>query len=405
MATLPKKYDADEIGRHLAEARKSHPEPVSFDGYEIDQVQAILIGVVEFHREVPDADRRGIVWNAVVEAAKKPTVSGEVLRLALRNAESSYLRQSLEEYVVASNITLPLTTPRVARRVDGCTVTISPGLPKWFRRTDVSRELDRLTKIETSRFASVRVRLMARTDAAAVSKGLDAVDYLRACWNLRLNQPLLSRSTSPLPVPVNRIRIGPVYTLHTPSGKLRTERVWFDPPHEQHEGNERFSEPWSELEVIERWIRGRVDSSSYGDALKLLLVRYGRALDSANYELSFNRLWSVLEHLTGTIRADYDALIKRASFLYEDVRHARLVLEQLRDMRNGLVHQNYTRPRMELYLFQAKQFVEEMLLFHFRNSTRFRSLAEAAEYLAFPPDKELLARRAVLYRRAARFRS
>lgn len=129
--------------------------------------------------------------------------------------------------------------------------------------------------------------------------------------------------------------------------------------------------------------------------------RYTRALDEADSAIAFTRLWGVLELLTGTT-GKYDLLVDRVAFLSEDGdrRFITLLLEHLRDVRNGLVHTDESRSNVTTYLDQLKWMTELMLRYHLRNGKQYKTLSCAAQYLDTPTDRTLLARRLREYRRA-----
>jgi len=88
----------------------------------------------------------------------------------------------------------------------------------------------------------------------------------------------------------------------------------------------------------------------------------------------------------------------------KDRRFVRLLLEHLRDVRNRLVHAAEVRSNMEIYLYQLKGIAELMIRYHLRRGNRYTSLANAAEYLDTPVDRQILKQRIRDYRRVLRER-
>ena len=95
---------------------------------------------------------------------------------------------------------------------------------------------------------------------------------------------------------------------------------------------------------MEQTLRRRVKRLRYGPDLRKQLVNYVRALDYVDYDASFNRLWAVMEHLSASV-GKHGRIAKRVSFLYDpaELRYIRLIVEHLRDVRNGLVHDSRAR--------------------------------------------------------------
>ncbi len=249
--------------------------------------------------------------------------------------------------------------------------------------------------------------MRARTEAAAFNEALETLDFLRGVWNFWINSGVSMRHSSGPRKPVNPILLGPTQTLHRPSGALATDVFWCQPQHEQFDTVYSPLAKLAKISTFESKVRARLGEISYGRNLRNLLVRYVRALDSVDYYVAFNRLWSVLEHLTAAV-GDYKALINRVVFLYshQDRAYLRLLMEHLRDVRNGIVHMDELRGPMETYLFQLKSLgVEPVVRFHLAQGKRFSSLNAAGQFLDLPTDPELLRERVQSFRLALRFQT
>jgi hypothetical protein len=205
-------------------------------------------------------------------------------------------------------------------------------------------------------------------------------------------------------MPVNRILLGPVHSLHHPNGSLATETFWYQPRHQQFDKLYDLAVKWAQIGEWEYKVRRRLERIQYRDELQDLFIRYTRALDVSDYDVSFNKLWGVLEHLVSAV-GNYSDLINRVLFLYDasEREYVRLLLEHLRDVRNGLVHMDEARGAMETYLYQLKWFVEALVRFHLSRSSEFSSLSTAGQFLDLPTNTEILKARIETLRKALRF--
>lgn len=403
------KYDLTELARRAEAVRLNAPgEPAQFRGFDIDNVQSILESCVGFHRDLPEADRRGRIWEALVNAAKGGVVTAASLESALQDAERLYLQRPLVPYVMATSLTLQHIPTLKRRVISERSLTFTAGLPQRFRRDTIQAELDQHTHVRwLARFTTVRVHVWARTENAAFNEALEALDFLRGVWNYWINSGVSMRHSNGPRKPVNPILLGPTQTLHRPSGALATDVFWYQLQHEQFDTVYSPMAKWAKITAFESKVRHRLAEISYERDLRNLLVRYARALDSVDYHVAFNRLWSVLEHLAGAV-GDYKALINRVAFLYhhQDRAYVRLLMEHLRDVRNGIVHMDEFRGPMETYLFQLKSFgVEPIVRFHLAQGRRFSSLNTAGQFLDLPTDPELLRERVQSYGLALRFQT
>ena len=233
---------------------------------------------------------------------------------------------------------------------------------------------------------------------------LEALDYIRGLWNFSLNRRTDWRFQSgPVYQPVNDIRLAQVHTLHDLQGQPIDDSYWFEPffVPARMPPNQRLG--WPAIRREERQIRAAVKRSNYPDDIRCAFIRYTRALDTPDFESSYLKLWSLLEFLSGTVNGRNEDLIRRCVFLYEDRELARQVLEHLRDRRNVNVHAGRASYQLESLVFQAKRFVERLMVFHLVNGKKFRSIADAGTYLDLSTDPDMLRERAARYKMALRF--
>lgn len=409
MATIDeKKYDLARLAALIAEIRIPHPsdpDGIAFSGFEFGNIQSILETCVQFNKEVAEGDRHHLIWAAIVAAARNKRLDAAALKRGVHSAESEYLKKPLQEYILVSSLSCYGLPNHFQRRVNGVALAVSRSLPSRFKRAVTTKMSRQLGVDQPTNFVNVRAHLTARTDSAAVDHGLFAIDLLRGIWNFALNERTMTRRSSGMTrEPVNQIRPGPIHTLHRNSGELVTDTPWLDSDLPLIPPSRDLGKQWPDIQRAEYRIRGRLHRSPYGEDLKALLVKYGQALDHRDYDVAFNKLWSVLEHLTGTVGSSYSTLVSRASFIAADHQYAKLILEHLRDVRNRIVHHSVSLGGMESYLYQLKRFVEGLFRFHFAYGPQFGSLGNAAEFLDLPKDESALQRRIALYSRALRYR-
>jgi hypothetical protein len=236
--------------------------------------------------------------------------------------------------------------------------------------------------------ASASVR--ARSPDEAAERGLEALDLLRAYWNLELNRAQTWRVSMGRPRPVNKILLSPFHTVHDSRGDLATESFWYEPgyvaPDTVFFSEKRFD---MALAFAQRGRRS-LEKSSYREDLRAALIRYVRALDSADLHGTFLRLWGLLEFLTDSTNDGSKTTIRRAAFLFRDRERSRLVLSYLATFRNRFVHAGSQSGEIESLVFQLKRFVDQLISFHLLNSLRFDSRSEAAQFLNLPVDPSKL---------------
>jgi hypothetical protein len=407
MTRLDKRYDFDALARAVTAARVSGlAEPPRFEGFQIEEVRSVMDSAVDFPTDVPEADRRSLLWKGLVRAAETPSITGDSLRLAIRDVEAEYLRQRRTEFVIATSISLQHFSALRRASVHGELLVFSRRLPSTFSRVEIQQTLSEHTAISTAdRFTAVRIPVVSRTAAGAFESAMNRLDLWRALWNLTLNRRALLRRSSGARVPVNLVRVGPVHTLHSKNGKLASQQFWYEPEHLQWKDCAALENEYLSLKAAERRHVRKLARSQYRADLDALLIRYVRALDVPDYDIAFNRLWGVFEGLGGSV-GNYDRLINRTISIYanDPDNFSRQVFEHLRDVRNGIVHEDRAGGEMETYLYQLKRTVEDFFRFHLGRGLEFRSLALATEFLDLPADPAVLRDQIGLRRRALQFR-
>jgi hypothetical protein len=247
--------------------------------------------------------------------------------------------------------------------------------------------------------------LKSRSNAEAVKVALDELDYMRAIWNFVNN-----RGDFGLPGklrPINRIRLGQVHTLHDRAGNVVDPLYgdyWYEPNYVYEESSRSIASSWTIIKTDAQKISRRIERCGYSSDLVRAFLRYGRALDNPDFESVFLKLWSLLEFLTSS-RDDYNLLVRRVTFLFEDAALVTQILRHLRERRNDFVHSAVETDRTRTLVFQIKPFVERMMRFHITSGLKFKDREDAMGYLDLPKDPEEIRKKIKRHRMALVFRT
>jgi len=136
------------------------------------------------------------------------------------------------------------------------------------------------------------------------------------------------------------------------------------------------------------------------------ITDYGIALDSINWKTTFLNLWSILEQLTFTNPNEgYQTTIDRVSFLCKKQDYNRIVLEQLRKLRNSFTHGNQSAENeiLENIIYQLKQYVEILLEFHLKMGSKFKNSEEVRNFLSLPYNLHDIKEKIILLQLAKNF--
>lgn len=357
--------------------------------------------MLKFPPAAADVDVETLVWRALSHVGKELTP--ETLLRALNKALDDKLAVRETEYFLLTSLSLdPEGMPR-RQTVLNCDIALrQDGYPrKFISREAVVKQHNLPIQNTPHNYCTLVARTRAKSDNSAFHKTMRGIDLLRALLCLMANSRMQFSFGSPALDPINAIRTGSRHTVHTGDGSSARDGLWYEPNFTPTKPF-RFEKPDVAVKHF-RWALRRIESSAYKEPLISSLLRFVRALDQADPNTAFLRLWSALEALTTPEVADYDKLIRRSSFLFKDHAYHRQVLEHLRSYRNANVHAGEESENARIHCFQLQMYFVNVAWFFIRNGTRFASLDEAGQFLDLPPDPTELRRRLITIKHAIKF--
>jgi hypothetical protein len=393
------KYDLGLLASHLERSRRG----AGLEAFAYEEIRTILLTAFPFSGSVPDGQKGRILDDGLAQVAKSGKITKQKLEQAIRRAEQKYQRLKPFPAVLVASVSLfpPLAVRN--RRVASGKITISRTMPKKYR---LERERSELRvpapdQVQTD-YAVVRVKATGRSNPEAFENALWFLDLRRSYWNFHTNRRTLLRMSA-VAEPINRYRLGRVHTLHKPTGESLVSAYWYEPTFKAVTRKRLTNSEWRGLTSAEMRLQRCLNAHPYRRVVEDALVRYCRALDTADFESAFLKLWSLMEHLTDAGAQNYDTVVNRVLFLFSDRDFTRNLVEHLRDQRNSIIHDSGTETDTERLTFQAKRFVEVLLRFHLYFGRRYNSLPEAGAFLGQPTTKDALERRIRRARQAIRF--
>lgn len=375
----------------------------SYTGLELDECLPTIQSMLQFPAAAAEVDVETLVWRALSQVGKELTP--DALLRALNRALDDKLAVRETDYVLLTSLSIdPHGLPR-KQKVLHCEIELRPNdYPRKFISREEVLKQHRVSTADTPpNYCRLVAKVRAKSDNSAFHKTMQAVDLLRALLCLMANSRMQFTHGSPSLDPINAIRTGSRHTVHLSDGTSSRDGLWYEPnftPAKPY----KFQKPKVAVENL-RWALRLIKSSNYQQPLIASLLRFVRALDQADPNTAFLRLWSALEGLTTPGVADYDKLIRRSAFLFKDHTYHQQVLEHLRSYRNANVHAGEESENARIHCFQLQMYFVNVAWFYIRNSTHFSSLEEAGQFLDLPPDPAELRRRLVFIKRAIKFTS
>jgi len=351
------------------EAKQVEPGgKVSFSGFEFYGALGLLEDCVDFHPEIPQSEVRGLVWGSLVECARSGKITADRFLPVAKKQELGLLRRKKRRYVVITSLSASPSLELHGSRSFRASITLPVRLPRRFeaeRTRIMKRARQSLHASPPEKYRPVRISAMARSMDEAADVALRAFDTLRGIWNLARNLARGQRETvSGKRKPVNGFLLGPVHTVHLPSGAIERERWWYEPDYcggiSPVGPDERLEKA---IHSVQRYILKRLSKISYRSDLEEMIRRYNESLDERSWETAFLKLWYVLE--LGTDKPKYFTdVTRRVASLFRDWEWHRAVLNDLRERRNSMIHRAESFETIERLLYSLKEYAERLVLFH-----------------------------------------
>jgi hypothetical protein len=331
---------------------------------------------------------------------KRGAITKARLLAELDRRSRKFLAQSPQPFVLLAPLSFRYFPGLHRKVVGGWSLTFSDGSPQRFRRDHVPPHVWSKYDDAHLRMAHVRVSGMARTISEAQEVAMERLDCLRGIWNFVLNRLVWSELTSDQDRAINKIKTGPVYTVHRPDGSSAADVWWYEIVPTKDPFSVDLSGKWQQIERVSASVRAAISETKLGPDLRKLFVRYCRALDGIDHDVTILHLWGILETLTATGSERYDTTIQRVRFCYGDEPLPWYVLELLRERRNRIAHAGMGGSDARTAALQLHRYVAALLTFAIQVSGRFTSLEEFGQFLSMPSDAAKL-RNEIAMRRAA----
>ena len=364
-----------------------------FEGFEFDECYSVLNNVIECSKEMPDDEKQIIVRKALMSAGAKGVITADIIKHELEQLELIYLKQPQKRFVFCTSLSVNPSIKLKTTKFQNAHIQFAYKLPDKYAK-HASKHL-KIAKSSLSTnppddYISAMISIYGRTPLDAANRAFEVIDLLRGIWNFDINRRQYMRKSYGNREPVNKIILGPLHTLHLPTGELATEMWWYDPDYQKAQKSSDLKEHLDHMYKTEKKARDLLSTHNYRNLLEWGIKEYCRALDHRNWSTSFLKLWSVLEVLTSTEKANYKVTIKRAAFAWADAEYHMEVLNHLRHLRNSFVHENKNSNDVETHVYQLKRYVEALIKFHFARGRIFTSLKQVSEFMDLPTNTEIL---------------
>jgi hypothetical protein len=359
-----------QILHHIAAALEECklPSGKGFRGIALDYFMPLMMDMPYLREIRAESDQEFICRSAAFKAAQE-TITAETLDQAIAEGAAAFRAKVSTPFAVLT--TLSVRLPRTLHRTLGpWDLALQASIPEGFEN-DCSPQATSLATLRLrSRGPWVVIRGSGRSAEEMAHRGMDALDVIRGAWNLGINSSLLIDLYGYTQGPINKIRLGPLHTLHEPEGKLLPNFWMFDPAPSGLDSLGQGTADWDAALSMETRIEPIHQQTGIAHFFQDALGRYARALDDGSSELVFVRLSGLLERLLGTW-SDRD-MFRRIRAVSQDPIDLAL-LESMRNQRHESVHHGDDSPRRHSSVLVVHRYVLGLFELFVQRHASFKS--------------------------------
>jgi hypothetical protein len=398
--TWKKKASPEAVLSEIEASRTPNPNGQSYSltGYEPLISSIILESMLHFPDHILRTEWPRIVFKALCTATAPLTKESFIKAAAQITSELS--ARPIEQYRVLTAISISPTALPHKFKWGECTIAVyASDYPKKFKqRADALNVLHKFVDDTPHSYSRLVISVSAKSAQQAVSKALINLNDFRAALNFYANYQF-EYDGKPLH-PVNRVRLGKAHTVHHPDGTAATEMYWYE---QNFIADSALKGPDAKkIYECAKKMNSKLKGTSYAQELTKALSIFVRALDEADSNIAFLRLWSALESL---LSSDQEALLQRCAFVEFAPDRSMLTLKHLQHFRNQVAHEGVETENSRREVYLLLYFFRKVIRFYLAHRRLFSSIEAANEFLDLPSNSAELNRKLRLLKRAIYYRS
>ena len=377
-------------------------DKVFFRGFDLHELLPVLQSMLEFPLAANIVEPSTLVWKTVANMTGDLTPKAFIA--SINSTLSKEISTKETEYYILTSISInSIGLPNRIIQGDGTIFVRHRDYPKKYAkpREDAIRKRKQQIEIDDtpSNYTKLIIKVISKSPYGAMTNALNVLDTQRAIWCLLSNHSM-ELIGNPIN-PINVIRTGGIHTIHYKDGTIASDNVWYEPNFSK--ATLFTSKDTELLNKDSKYAFRNLRQSKYNKDIRNSLLRYVRALDEKDQNTAFLKLWGALETLASPNLANYEKLIKRCSFLFKDHEYHQQILEHLREYRNQSIHSGDQVDNAKTHCYQLQQYYYQLVWFHLRNASFFRTLDETNEFLEFTVNIDSLKRSKRLILKALKF--
>lgn len=355
---------------------------LTFSDFNYREYQRLLSQIIRFPDTAIHVDKMRLVSRAIKSRLKAAKFTPQEFLRDLELELKTSLSLPEEEFLILTSINLDVSdlTSSYWNVFDSeISISLKPFEEKFDSRTDVINTLGHSYSTDSTPagYSFVTIRLKSRSKREAITRGIDALNFLRAIFCLQMNSINLFFGDSYQPI--NKIRLGKMHTIHNVCG------VGFKYPiHFEVNFRKGTLEKPKYPDIFEKnvsYYLREISKSSFSRKIEQALLRYVDALDEYDNNVAVTKLWGAMESLVANGQMNCDSMPSRIAAQYQDFELTKQLVMHIRDYRNELIHRGVKDDDSIHRAYQLQKFLSDLLSFYISPSHNFKDLDTANKML------------------------
>ncbi|WP_122499930.1 hypothetical protein [Pseudomonas viridiflava] len=355
----------------------------SYSAFEKHEIDSVILTMLEFDRSYSGSTIRRLYSEAIHRCAIARTFNKDALLDNINASIKKFESKRESKYVMLTSISLQggFAVSRVETKK--ATLRCWPnGMPKKYS-SRYKHEWKQVGEPMPLVYCPVTVTVKAKDPMDAFVLAMFELDFVRGIHSLLVNPESELSFGEAAKLPLNKVMLGGMHSLHLESGALvDAEIYWYESNYKVRPVLRLKNKPVTVKNL--KYVLNRIELFKDGRVLRDSIVRYVRAFDEVDRNVTIQKLWAALESILSAGENNADAIVRRSSFMFEDRSYYAQVLEHLREYRNRNVHQGYEAENLDYHCFQLQLFFRQAIFFYLKNANYFDGLADANKFLDLP---------------------
>lgn len=371
------KNQVDGLIRLLKQSLKKENERVIFVGFAYELFINLLLNNISIKTECHKNEIFQLFISAIKECYLKDELKNQnnLLSCFVRYVKNNYKKEG-DYYRVVTQVSLAndFNNDFAKFYLSGFSVCIYKELPKILLRSRQSALKHTDLDGDSDEVVYIVISGKANSPEDCRQKTMKVINAIRGLWRFRIKENLdifkmLDKYDN---IAETKYYTGQIQTIHNKSGAVIADGLRWDEFY-------YFRKPTlhrdvTSMQEIFNRDKNRLIKLPYSEEMLRYYGLYAQALDVLDKENKFIKLWQLSEIILDT--DDSDKLITMLSFNYKNRSDEKIMLKSLRNVRNRLVHGDYSPVNIDLSCFHLHKYINNLFRFALFNPFKAHSFKE-----------------------------